>query len=182
MTGRGTWGAALAGAALALLATGAANAKSIALGDISNASLEVGNTVGKGAFMDDVTFSLSADSTEWSFGAIVGVATGKASNFTNGLVALYEVGNPSAIATSAFTETSLAHSVDFTASLSELLGPGSYHLEVSGVSHVKALSWSSSVMTAAVPEPSTWAMLGLGFAVVGLAGFARQRKEARLAA
>jgi hypothetical protein len=35
-------------------------------------------------------------------------------------------------------------------------------------------------LSAAAPEPSTWAMMGLGFAGLGFAGY-RKAKEARMA-
>jgi hypothetical protein len=38
------------------------------------------------------------------------------------------------------------------------------------------------VATAAVPEPSTWAMMLLGFAGVGFVAFRRKRKAALIAA
>ena len=37
-------------------------------------------------------------------------------------------------------------------------------------------------VTATVPEPSTWAMMLLGFAGLGFAGFRRSRKDATVAA
>jgi PEP-CTERM motif len=40
---------------------------------------------------------------------------------------------------------------------------------------------TASVQTAAIPEPSTWAMMLLGFAGLGYAGFRRTRKSPRLA-
>jgi hypothetical protein len=40
---------------------------------------------------------------------------------------------------------------------------------------------TASAQTAAIPEPSTWAMMLLGFAGLGYAGFRRTRKSPRLA-
>jgi hypothetical protein len=41
--------------------------------------------------------------------------------------------------------------------------------------------FNESMETAAIPEPSTWAMLGLGFGAIALMGFKRSRKVERLA-
>jgi hypothetical protein len=60
---------------------------------------------------------------------------------------------------------------------------GAYYLQLSGVSRAP-LALAGTVATAsiaAVPEMSTWAMLGLGFASLGFAG-ARKRKSARMLA
>jgi PEP-CTERM motif len=46
----------------------------------------------------------------------------------------------------------------------------------------KALDYVSAGVTASTPEPSTWAMMVLGFAGLGLAGYRKARKAAAIAA
>jgi hypothetical protein len=54
---------------------------------------------------------------------------------------------------------------------------GTYFVEVSGTSGLGSLKLAvdGNVTTLAVPEPSTWAMLGVGFA--GLAGMGLTRRR-----
>ena len=65
-----------------------------------------------------------------------------------------------------------------------LLNVGSYYVELTGVeagaSHYN-IQIGTTISTAAVPEPSTWAMLGLGFAGLGLLGVNKGRKALRSA-
>jgi hypothetical protein len=53
--------------------------------------------------------------------------------------------------------------------------PGAISFIDAGVASVEGFS------SASIPEPSTWAMLGLGFAGVGLFGFAKRQREPRSA-
>jgi hypothetical protein len=62
----------------------------------------------------------------------------------------------------------------YTASFTETLGPGDYTVIVTGTAH-RTLGVGGTVTTSGVPEPSTWAMMALGFAGLGYAAF-RQRK------
>jgi len=63
----------------------------------------------------------------------------------------------------------------WSASLMETLAPGDYEVFITGTSHTSALGVGGSVITSGVPEPSTWAMMVLGFMGLGYAAF-RQRK------
>jgi PEP-CTERM motif len=56
--------------------------------------------------------------------------------------------------------------------------PGNYSLWESATPYNYPIQESGTLSLAAVPEPSTWAMLGLGFAGLGLAG---RRRIPRLA-
>ena len=49
------------------------------------------------------------------------------------------------------------------------------------VSLIDSIPTSVAGLAPTVPEPSTWAMLGLGFAGVGLLGFAKRRRDSRYA-
>lgn len=51
-----------------------------------------------------------------------------------------------------------------------------------GTSHVSAFANQFSEVATIVPETSTWTMLGIGFAGVGLVGMSRRRKGSRYAA
>ncbi len=46
----------------------------------------------------------------------------------------------------------------------------------------ESLAYVAAGVTATVPEPSTWAMMMLGFAGLGFAGYRRSRKAAAFAA
>jgi hypothetical protein len=46
------------------------------------------------------------------------------------------------------------------------------HIEISGL---------AAVVGSAVPEPSTWALMGLGFAALGLLGYRKTRSDDALA-
>lgn len=63
------------------------------------------------------------------------------------------------------------------------LHAGSYFAEVSGVSGSSPIhiAIDGTITAVATPEPATWAMLALGFGVLGLIG-RRSRRAARLAA
>jgi hypothetical protein len=61
---------------------------------------------------------------------------------------------------------------------------GNYFVEVSGTSGIgtlrlKGLAIDGNVTTLAVPEPSTWAMFGIGFAGLAAMGLTRRRRGDR---
>jgi len=64
----------------------------------------------------------------------------------------------------------------WTASFMDTLAPGDYEVLVTGTSNTNALGVGGSVITSGVPEPSTWAMMVLGFAGLGYAAFRRSAK------
>lgn len=60
------------------------------------------------------------------------------------------------------------------------LGPGKYYLEATiNAKGVSAITGSIDLL--AVPEPTTWAMLGIGFAGIGLVGLSKRRNGSRYA-
>lgn len=65
----------------------------------------------------------------------------------------------------------------------DALHAGSYFAEMSGVSGSSPIhiAIDGTVTAVATPEPATWAMLALGFGVMGFVGL-RSRRAARLAA
>ena len=67
----------------------------------------------------------------------------------------------------------------YTASLNTVLGPyvGDYTADITGTSHVSSLAVSGSVLTSAIPESSTWAMMVMGFIGLGYAAFRRSSRS-----
>jgi hypothetical protein len=59
----------------------------------------------------------------------------------------------------------------------DVLSAGSYFAELSGVSGLSPIhiAIDGTITAVSTPEPSTWAMLALGFGFLGLAGFRRSR-------
>ena len=68
----------------------------------------------------------------------------------------------------------------YTASFTDTLGPGDYTVIITGTAH-RALGVGGTVTTSSVPEPSTWAMMLLGFAGLGYAAFRRKGQAQALA-
>ena len=68
---------------------------------------------------------------------------------------------PVSAATGAFTSDETQFAINFTAGGQSFGG--------------------SAQLTTGVPEPATWAMLGLGFAGMGLLGLTRRRKNSQYA-
>ena len=68
----------------------------------------------------------------------------------------------------------------YTASFTETLGPGDYTVVITGTAN-RALGVGGTVTTSSVPEPSTWAMMLLGFAGLGYAAFRRKGQAHALA-
>jgi hypothetical protein len=59
----------------------------------------------------------------------------------------------------------------------DVLGAGAYFAEVSGLSGASPIhiAIDGTVTAVSTPEPSTWAMLAIGFGVMGLIGFRRAK-------
>jgi hypothetical protein len=169
---------ALAAAVACFLST-AAFAKITALGNIDPPGASSFDSIDPtGAISDAGTFSLTT-SVDAALSATIAVVD--PTSYTPGVLELFE-GSP-------FTGT-LVNSAPLTfsgaaynASFSDTLGPGTYYAEITGTVNVPLLGVGGTVTTlaAVVPELSTWAMLGIGFAAIGLAGLTRRRTGSRYA-
>jgi PEP-CTERM motif len=103
------------------------------------------------------------------------IAVVRMGQFTPGSLWLYE-GSPftgTLLESAALTFSGSA----YTASFSDTLGPGTYYAEITGTINSKLLGIGGTVTTLDVPEPSTWAMLALGFMGLGYAAFRRNTKR-----
>jgi hypothetical protein len=131
-------------------------------------------------FSDDFTFTLTTGGLVFSNANISGpnavLPTGFTLSLYSGTPTTGTLVEQDAI---TFTPSGLNSSLDpFTASA------GHYYLQVSGTSHAP-LAVGGTVATAAtpaIPEMSTWAMLGLGFVSLAFAGASRKRKTPRIGA
>jgi PEP-CTERM motif len=92
-------------------------------------------------------------------------------NYTPGDLELFDVTTDKVVDTLPLTFAPSAWTASFMASLA----PGDYEVLVTGSNNTSSLGVGGSVITSGVPEPSTWAMMALGFAGLGYAAF-RQRK------
>jgi PEP-CTERM motif len=122
-------------------------------------------TVATGPISVEATFDLTAEAITALSATI---STSKASAYTPGDLELWQ--GATEIASMALSFAASA----YTASFTELLGPGDYTVIITGTAN-RALGVGGSVTTSTVPEPSTWAMMAIGFAGLGYAAF-RQRK------
>jgi hypothetical protein len=97
------------------------------------------------------------------------ISTRLASAYTPGDLELWDGAMEIAFAPLAFAASA------YTASFTELLGPGDYTVIITGTAH-RPLGVGGTVTTSGVPEPSTWAMMVLGFIGLGYAAFRRNAK------
>ena len=169
---------ALAAAVACLLST-AAFANVTALGNLDPpqaSSFDAINTTG--AVADAGTFDLTKSGVDTAISATIAVF--RPTSFTPGLLELF-TGSP--FTGTLVTSAPLTFSGSaYTASFSDVLGPGTYYAEITGNVNVPFLGVGGTVTTeAAVPELSTWAMFGIGFAGIGLAGLTRRRTGSRYA-
>ncbi len=109
-------------------------------------------------------------------------------------------GGQTGIHTAAFVTGNTSHEVDLTLgeggteAVALFIGPGLVHPSVvvsqqgpgsaSLVSTfaTESVTYSYTPATPAAPEPSTWAMMGLGFAALAFAGYRKTRRPAATAA
>jgi hypothetical protein len=127
-----------------------------------------------GSFMDAGKFSLSVPGVETAVSATIAVFSAGA--FTPGTLSLFE-GSPFTGSLIQTTALAFAGSA-YTASFTDKLGPGAYYEEITGTVNVPVLGIGGTVTTSsAIPEPSTWVMLALGFAGLGYAAVRRSAKD-----
>ena len=159
--------AAVVGLGATVLSTSAFAATNLGNLDPPNAN-SFSETVGGGVFSVEADFTLSKSASA-STSATISVTS--MDNYTPGTLELYDATTSSVVQTLALTFGGSA----WTASFTDKLAPGSYQVFVTGTDNVTSLGVGGTVTTSGVPEPSTWAMMALGFAGLGYGAF-RQRK------
>ena len=130
------------------------------------------------------TFTLAGNARVTGDVAFVGFDFSDADlgNNDNGYVKLIRAGGGTV--TAFYSDINTVGSLGETpwTSFSAIVGPGTYTLQF-GVENandniLSSLILADNISVAAVPEPSTWALLLLGFAGVGFASYRRTRKGA----
>jgi hypothetical protein len=127
--------------------------------------LDIGPILSVGTFTLTKTGVTDASSTT--------IAVTHASDYTPGMLTLFK-GAPFS-GTQIDSQALVFLGAEYTASFTDILGPGSYYLQITGTANVD-LGVAGTVATSSVPEPSTWAMLALGLGALGYAGFRRASK------
>jgi hypothetical protein len=176
--------------AIAVLAGGAVPSQASLVLDLG--SFNLGNTpatatlarpagVGEtGTFVDDYTFSTSVTSfvTGSSVTNNFGATSGQ---IIDGLSVTLFSGSPN---TGSSLETALANllapGVQFGSIAPFTIAPGTYYVEIAGTvaGPTDTSHYGGSFSISAVPEPSTWAMMILGFIGVGFMAYRRKDKQA----
>lgn len=132
-----------------------------------------GSAIGAGTLIDDTfMFSLTSNSGVMSV-AVANDGANGVFDLENGLVTLFQVGNSTPIGSFSFDSMAVSHTWG-------ALTAGDYYYEVTArvVSTASAGSYqlSSTLLTAPVPEPESYAMLLAGLGVLGFVS-ARRRKS-----
>jgi hypothetical protein len=141
-----------------------------------------GGAVGAGSFVDTYLFSLTSPATQQSSVAVAinlfdfSISNGAYSLFST---TDYGAGTPQDDA-KVGGNWSFNGKTGFTVHSLDKLATGNYYFAVSGVGGSEGGRYvlSSAVVTAPVPEPEIYAMLGIGF---GLLGWMRRRRGIRAA-
>jgi len=159
--------AAVVGLGATVLSTSAFAVTNLGPLDPPNAG-SFNETVPGGLFTVEADFSLTKSASA-SISTTISVTS--MGDYTPGTLELYDVTTSSIVQTLGLTFGGSA----WTASFADKLAPGSYQVFVTGTDNRSSLGVGGTVTTSGVPEPSTWAMMALGFAGLGYGAF-RQRK------
>jgi hypothetical protein len=166
---RSFFAAAVAGLGVAFIPSSSAFAATISLQPFDPPRITSSSTLEPGSFSNFYTFTLSTATDVTAVDTLVAVSPVGA--FTSGMLELFKgtptTGTPDGSV--AITGTSPV----FSGTLSKELLPGSYYYEVSALG--TGTVSNTLTVVAEVPEIGTWAMLGLGFAALGFASFAKRR-------
>jgi len=144
-----------------------------------------GGIVGAGSFLDTYSFSLALPVAQNSSVAVsINLFT---SSITGGSYSLFSTADYGAA--TSFDDVLIGGSWLFNGTTGSTvntitnLGIGNYYFAVSGVGGAQGGQYllNSSVITAPVPEPEIYAMLGVGLGVLGWAGRRKKLKERAVA-
>jgi hypothetical protein len=193
----GTIGSGLLAAAVgvAVLAPSAASANAISE-PFTITQLPAVSADGLGLFSDVAAFNPADDTLTSVSASLTGTATWTSTADTPSLFALLSPGNPANDSQLFFTPGTITFAIsDNPTDLNDFKGTGSVHvllaLATSDTGDTFATGASGLMGTITytytpsasfpVPEPSTWAMLLLGFAGLGLLGYRKTRGDNALA-
>jgi hypothetical protein len=125
----------------------------------------------KGTFDLDITFKLLAPVPE-TLTFFQGTLSDSSGSLTGLSLDLYSGIPGSGSLVKAGTVTTIGKAI-FASVMDSFTPNGTYYLEVKGNSP-RSLVVNGDTFTAAVPEPGTWALMGIGFACVGFLAYRRK--------
>lgn len=149
----------------AALASGAAQATTFDIGAISTTPYINSAQVSVGSFLDTYNFSVTTPELASSSVTSLGLSFGPVNilNISNLSMSLYDSANALIGTASGTTQKELT----------QYLGTGSYHIDISGIGNGAAGGTYLFSIAAAVPEPEQWSMLFAGMLMLG--AIARRR-------
>lgn len=133
---------------------------------------------GTDSFTSDIAFHTSIQTSNSD--AVIQAITG---NAISGLTLSLFSGTPGS-GTFITSAGAVGSGGEQQASILHGLVAGNYYVEVSGTENASPAFLGGSISVSAVPEPSTWAMMVLGFFGLGFLGYRRKsgsREQIRLA-
>jgi hypothetical protein len=140
-----------------------------------------------GSIAKNTTFADYAEFTLTESELLLGVGTSISKGFVSGTLALYENAVfHGAMAPSGILYPGASAVIDSSGSANLtniLLSPGKYYVEESGKSGGAGVNFSGSIsLSSAVPEPTTWALMLVGFAGMGFYGSRKLRAQSGIVA
>ena len=145
------------------------------------------NSVGGGGFNDQYTFQLVGAPAFLTIASVTNTFANGVDDFITGFTGSVLNSGPDGVP-GGFDDVTVIGPVAATANCgpscqgfggSAVLDAGSYYLNISGTGG-NTSGYGGDLSVAAVPEPSTWAMLLLGFCGVGLFSMRRRNNQLRL--